>query len=116
MATSQNPQNEKLIAGLKKTVSDPKFIDLIQEVNSKPKDQRNEYAKKVANVNELKNRGIPVPEGFRLTTRIFEDPEKPSSIYDEEGNVVSPNVAVPVTVCISLGVGELVYVCVSYGN
>lgn len=58
---------------LGKLASAPAFLDLLQEISDAPEDQRDETARRLATVDELKRRGLPVTDANRLTLRYFEE-------------------------------------------
>lgn len=63
---------------LGKLASAPAFLDLLQEISDAPEDQRDETARRLATVDELKRRGLPVTDANRLTLRYFEErPNEP---------------------------------------
>jgi len=106
---------EEMIQRLARTVTHPEFQKLIREIEERPEAERRAFAECVATPEEFAKRGIPVEEGFRVTTRYFEAPNASSTtltkIYDE------PTGKRPVglrrgTLCVSVGF----IVCVSYGD
>jgi hypothetical protein len=71
-----NPDPLKMseeIDALGKLASAPAFLDLLKEINNAPEDERLEVAGRLATVDELKRRGLPVTDANRLTLRYFEE-------------------------------------------
>ncbi len=89
----------------------PQFHGLLDELRTAPPEERRDLAKKMEWVDRLKEEGVEVPAGLRMTERSFEDPS--------DGNVAVAGDFVASTTskqpqmgaCISIGY----YVCVSYG-
>lgn len=109
--------NDRLIEDLGKTIGNAQFQGLVKEIDAQPPSERIAFAKRLATVDELKKRGIPLPEGFRITTRVFENPSDMSSQFDETGKqIAATSAAVGPTVCVSVGAGIIVNVCVSVGG
>ncbi|WP_206269288.1 hypothetical protein [Streptomyces alfalfae] len=76
-ATQESPtpeQIKELSARLAEVASHPEFTQMLREIEESPDSERLATATRLASVDELTARGIPVPEGFRLTTRYFENP------------------------------------------
>jgi len=55
-------------------VRHPGYRTMIEELERTPEDQRVAVAQNLACREELERRGVPLPEGFRITLRSFEDP------------------------------------------
>ncbi|MGW6544108.1 hypothetical protein ACWGBH_14820 [Streptomyces massasporeus] len=73
-----NPTPEQLAEfgkALAEVASHPEFTRMLREIEQVPEAERLAKATELASVDELAKRGIPIPEGFRLTTRFFENPE-----------------------------------------
>ena len=88
------------------------FIGYINDVAQLPTHaERKELTAKTANLETLRERGVPVPDGLRFTTREFELPE---DCREAEGPLlkVRPELDPRMGGCISIGF----YVCASYGN
>jgi len=85
---------------ISKIVGDPRMLALLGEVERAPAAKRLATAKKLATVQALKARGIPIPEGFRITTRVFEDPSKPIDVSVPPTRVGTEQISV----CASIGV------------
>jgi hypothetical protein len=66
-------QMSRELDALGKLASAPAFLDLLQEISDAPEDQRDETARRLATVDELKRRGLPVTDANRLTLRYFEE-------------------------------------------
>lgn len=56
----------------------PEMIKVLQTVAQAPAKDREELVRRMANVPALKRRGVPVPEGLKVTTRYF---------FEDEGGV-----------------------------
>jgi len=86
----------------------PVFIALVREIQSAPKSERLATAERLANINALRERGLPMPEEFRLTTRYFENSNAivgGSIRLDTAYPVVRDEPVFTMTVCISIGEG-----------
>ncbi|UOE36835.1 hypothetical protein MTP16_25735 (plasmid) [Hymenobacter monticola] len=121
----QGVPTEKMIQDLGKVVSHPQFQSIVQELEETPAPQRRSKAKQLASVDELKRRGIPVPSTMRFTTRMFENPTAPTTEFDlldtfdpasERVSTLQQSELVAPTFCITVGVGELIYICASLGD
>jgi hypothetical protein len=106
------------IERLVEIVSRSEFTDLIAEIENASEEDRAEVAQSLANVVAFRERGIPVPEGLRVTTRVFENPDDPrtitTSIVDDRSPAARrpPADEVRGALCASVGV----VVCASYGE
>lgn len=104
-----------MITRLAAVVSHPEFSKMLQEIEAKPGEERMKFAKIIATPKELARRGIPMPEGFRITTRIFEAPG--ASVVravkiDEDILGADGKTAYATTICASLGF----ILCVTVGH
>ena len=63
------------LADLAQVVSNPQFTAIINEIEQAPEAERVDTASRLASVAELEARGIPIPQGMRVTTRWFENVE-----------------------------------------
>jgi hypothetical protein len=71
-------QMSQEIDALGKLASAPAFLELLKEISNAPEDERLEVAGRLATVDELKRRGLPVTDANRLTLRYFEErPDQP---------------------------------------
>jgi hypothetical protein len=66
------PEVQRQIEELASVASHPQFVALVNEIEEAPEEQRAEVASRLASLPELESRGIPIPQGMRLTTRWFE--------------------------------------------
>jgi hypothetical protein len=66
---------QQQIDDLAQVVRHPQFSALIMEIQGTPEEERAETASRLASISELEERGIPIPQGLRITTRWFEKPE-----------------------------------------
>ncbi len=71
---------DKMAHDLAESTSHPEFTRMIREVRDAPLSEQNRLVKQVATVENVLSKGIPIPDGFRITTRIFEDPELARSL------------------------------------
>lgn len=94
----------------------PAFIALLDEIRAAPESDRLATAERLANLEELRARGLELPAGSRLTTRYFEDPYAAlaGSVKVDSENVtdIGPDKAVGSTICYSLGF----FACVTVGH
>lgn len=102
---------EEMMHSLTETVAHPEFDNLVREIDEQPADERLNYAKEHATVEEMKNRGIPLVDGFRICIRMFEDTEAPSTDFDKIQMIGGGPQIGKWTVCASLGY----FFCVSVG-
>ncbi|WP_142215263.1 hypothetical protein [Streptomyces sp. SLBN-118] len=108
-------QLKELSKVLAEVASHPEFTKILKEIEQTPESERLAKATRLASVDELTRRGIPVPEGFRLTTRYFENP---SSVTRGDVAVTLPQLPAGgdelerITVCASVGY----IVCASVGG
>jgi hypothetical protein len=91
--------------------SHPEFVKILQEIEQAPSDERGNVAKELANVEAMAERGIPVPDTFRATTRVFEDPDAPLGAKPTLPPPPRPPTAEVATICLSLGF----IICASVG-
>lgn len=56
-------------------VSQPQFEQFIQDIEIQSAETRLLYAKKMANVEELRKRGVKLPDDYKVTLRTFEGRE-----------------------------------------
>ena len=114
---------------LKQVVLTPQFQESLKELKSLPEDQRFDFVQREMSPNALRDKGVPVPDDIRITTRVFEDPAgdvvrhpsdaKPEVWVDPTPAPSGPNVPLPdgghghgATVCVSVGA----LVCASVGS
>ncbi len=105
---------EQMMEQLTETVSHPQFDALVHEIDDQPSENRLNYAKQNATISEMQSRGIPIPEGFRICVRMFEDNNESSVNFDkiDISAVKPPEDEAKWTICASLGF----YFCVSVGR
>ncbi len=107
---------------LTKVTSHPIFLQLLQQLQETPADQRKQFVRDHMNTKALGAAGVPTPEGLRSVVRVFEDPQA-AVISSEATQIEAPAVAgsrdvgvenelVGGTLCTSAGF----IVCVSYGE
>jgi hypothetical protein len=105
---------------LNEVVTHPEFINIIHKIESTPLGERMEFVSKHVTPTALTEKGIPMPEGFRITTRVFDDPGITAAQYTEDKDVMVPTRGRPprvggsggTTLCASLGF----FLCVSIGT
>ncbi len=66
------------------SASKPEFLNELLSIQKSDKKMKMSIAKKVATVDNVKSKGVPVDSDFRLTTRSFEDPILYETINDNE--------------------------------
>ncbi|SHI48723.1 hypothetical protein SAMN05443429_10224 [Cruoricaptor ignavus] len=93
---------QEMMKELTETVSHPKFESLVREIEAQPEKDRLPYAQKFATVAELKKRGVPLNDQFRICIRTFEDSKEPSDAYDKIFSNAPADVG-SWTICASLG-------------
>ena len=97
---------------LVKVVTSPQYLAIAAEINALPEEEREAATLRLLTVDALRERGLEVPEGLRISPRWFEPPEV--GLASDTAEVLAHN-SVPVpppTVCVSVGF----IVCVSYGQ
>ncbi|MER6316460.1 hypothetical protein ABT237_22200 [Streptomyces sp. NPDC001581] len=102
---------------LGKMASHPGFLAILEEISRAPEAEQLATAERLATVENLRSKGVPIPDDFRLTTRFFENPEAAtvnSIKIDTETPPGADDDAVVsgLTVCGSLGL----YLCGSVGG
>jgi len=93
---------QEMMRELTDTVSHPEFDKLVREIEDQPENDRLAYAQKFATPQELKKRGVPLNDQFRICIRMFEDNDAPSTTYDKIFSS-SPVQVGSWTICASLG-------------
>lgn len=66
---------QELATSLNQLVTNQKFLDIINDIAHAPRAEQPAKAAELLTTEELSRRGIPVPAGARLSSRLFEDPE-----------------------------------------
>nr|BFD88337.1 hypothetical protein StreXyl84_77380 [Streptomyces sp. Xyl84] len=66
---------QHLSATLAEITSNPAFLEILEEIAQAPESERTAAATRLATVEELSARGIPISKDLRITTRYFENPE-----------------------------------------
>lgn len=93
---------QEMMRELTETVSHPQFDSLVREIEEQPQDNRLAYAQRFATPEELRRRGVPLDDQFRICIRMFEDRDAPSVTYDRIFSS-GPIQAGAWTICASLG-------------
>jgi hypothetical protein len=109
------------IEALNSIVADPVMLSMLKDIHQAPVPERLRVATEVANLERLRERGLAVPEGMRVTTRYFEAPQataRADILVDTTedtaaaGSEASVGSAQAASVCVSLGF----FVCASVGS
>lgn len=105
MSHPSHPDPTALADQLGKVVTSPQFQGIIQELASLPESEREARARELASPDTLRARGVPyLPEGLRLSTRVFERPsEGASATGDVEAHAAATGTEPDLTVCVSVG-------------
>src|SRR4051812_42080442 len=96
---------------LSEITTHPEYLKLLDEIKKMPQSTALEYAKNNINPQELKKRGIPIPEDFKITTRVFENPAASVIHAEQTGQYTGINAHLPkniqntMTICGSLSAG-----------
>ncbi|GAA5024160.1 hypothetical protein GCM10025734_82280 [Kitasatospora paranensis] len=91
-----------------KMASHPGFLAILDEIGQAPEADRLKTAERLATVDNLRSKGVPIPDDFRLTTRFFENPQN-ALVSSAKIDTVSPpgaddeDFASGLTVCGSVG-------------
>lgn len=115
METGKEGPTREMVQDLGRVVSHPEYQQILERLESLPDEEREDYARKVASIEEFRQRGIPVPEGLRVSVRYFEDPLEPSPKFNLLDSEIEDPSTAP-TICVSVGAGAFVTICVSVGN
>lgn len=115
------------VGHLVSVVTQPAFRRLIKEVEGTPSEQRLEAATRLATVDNLRARGVSIPQGLRLSMRWFENdpgithgsltgtPEAPAVTKEaaapEAAAAEAAMIPAGLTICLSLGF----FICASVG-
>jgi hypothetical protein len=74
----ERPRPEELaqqVQKLNEAVTHPAFLEMLEEISKLPEDERFKAASERGTPEALARRGVPLPDGMRVTTRYFEDPQ-----------------------------------------
>jgi hypothetical protein len=96
---------------LNEVTETPQFHGLIEELREAPPEARRDLAKEIQWVDRLKDEGVAVPPGLRMTERAFEDPTDGHASLAGDFEASKTSMQPQMGACISIGY----YVCVSYG-
>jgi hypothetical protein len=111
MSDLQGIDVEKIAREIGVLVAHPQYQALIEELERTPEHERVEAARRLATRDELTRRGIPLPEGFRITLRWFEDHDARWPLKEATEQTPVP-VQAAWTICGSIGF----IVCASAGR
>jgi len=101
----------KMVSEVTAVVTHPNFLKMMNGLQSLPEADREKEAENIAQIATLQKHGIPLPKGFRVSTRRFENPADSQMKAPAPGAVAS-DPSQGLTVCGSVGMG----VCVSVGG
>jgi len=110
MSEAQRFDVETVARQIGELVTHPQYQAIIEELERAPEHERGDIARRVATREELIRRGIPLPDGFRVALRWFEDPDTRWPVTEVMDRPVVP-VQANWTVCGSVGF----YLCASVG-
>jgi len=83
---------EDQIQRLSQVASHPAVIAAIKELGELPEGERLNAAREIATPQALQERGVPLPDGFRVTTRYFEEPGTQIQNQIKLGEMGAPSV------------------------
>ena len=76
MDTNEQIAKMKLFAEeISKVSTHPEYLKMLKDLEELPTEERSNYVLKNMTPDKLREKGIDLPESFRLTTRYFEDPQ-----------------------------------------
>src|SRR5512133_2316254 len=107
MATRPPRVTRAQIDELSRVVRNPEFLRMISEIEATPPDRRPRVARQFATREALSDRSIPLPEGFRVTLRWFEDGARPKTLAERQISPIRPEAELALarpTICASVGV------------
>lgn len=84
---------------LVKVISHPDFQKFLQEVEGMPSAQRFEFATKVTNIEELRKRGVEVPDDLNIKVRTFDGDGKEVKNQVLAGGHWSICIGTVITIC-----------------
>jgi hypothetical protein len=99
-------QTEKLVG----VVTSEPFKEIVTELANYPEAERKSRATQMLTVDSLRARGVQIPEGLRISSRIFERPGDGATAPGLD--VVAHGDQTPMGFCVSLGQ----WLCVSWGG
>jgi hypothetical protein len=97
-------------------VTHPNFLRMMEKMQALPESERQKEAERIAQVGTLRGEGVPIPRGFRVSTRTFESPDAAKLGAPAPGAVGISPAAKKLTVCGSVGGGIVVQVCATVGG
>jgi len=103
---------QKQIDELTKVVASPEFIEMVAELEAAPEDERYDLVRAFADRKTLAKHGVGMSDEFRITTRVFEEPEVGRTKVGESPSRDRPHGYPMMGFCGSVGF----FVCVSYGD
>lgn len=103
---------------LAQVIASPGYIQVLRELEAASPEERPQVVRRLASVEAFKERGIPTPEGLRVSPRVFEYQGDSTRGGDytpyglaEVSSFPVMSAASPETVCVSLGW----FLCISVG-
>lgn len=119
MDANAMPDAQKRAEQLAALVTDEKFMELLEEVERKPADQRGDALHEILTPDGLRRRGVSVPEGLKISTRWFVAPSESEPFTSNPvwppKTTEEPKAASKPTLCVSVGTPG-VPICVSVGE
>lgn len=106
---SRESVTKEAINNIVRIATHPEFRNLMREIAERPDDDRVAFAKLRATPSEFARRGIPTPDGTRITLRYFENPSAATITQVKLADEVFSGVEKP-----GGSSGEVV--CVSHGE
>ena len=103
---------QKQIDELTAVVASPEFIGMVAELEAAPEGERYERVRAFADRKLLAEHGVGMSDEFRITTRVFEDPEVGRAKVGELPSTERPAGYPMMGFCGSVGF----FACVSYGE
>jgi hypothetical protein len=122
MSTNDSQSTRDMIEDLIKVVSHPVFNKLLSELGSVEPSKRDAFLKANMSPAALAEKGVPVQQGLRVTTRYFEEPPTAESVTLKKIGEILPPIPEPAgektkTVCTTVGTTVPPFsVCVSEGS
>jgi hypothetical protein len=83
---------QEQIEALNQVASHPAVISAMKELAELPEEERLDAARRLATPEALRDRGASLPEGFRITTRYFEEPGASIQNQVKLGEIGAPSV------------------------
>lgn len=91
-------------------ITSPQYLGVAAEINALPEEEREAATFRLLTVDELRKRGLQIPDGLRVSPRWFEPPEAGRDA-DSAEVLAHDAAAAGDTWCVSVGV----IACISHG-